>query len=144
MKENSLLKHRLELAEEKLNNLQKVNEVSDKNIFRIQFFVYLLLCQTIHDEFQALQLFSTQLERHNQDLEAKNTALRKDLTTKIEGMCNKYDEEIRNHEEFVSFDFLFILKMILLFRNKARDVEGKLNDATKDITLTSLPSLRQN
>jgi hypothetical protein len=57
-------------------------------------------------------------------------------------MCNKYDEEIRNHEEFVSFDFLFILKMILLFRNKARDVEGKLNDATKDITLTSLPSLR--
>ncbi len=104
MKENSLLKHRLELAEEKLNNLQKVNEVSDKTIFRIQVLVF-LLHQTIHDEFQALQLFSTQLERHNQDLEAKNTALRKDLTTKIEGMCNKYDEEIRNHEEFVSFRF---------------------------------------
>jgi hypothetical protein len=33
-----------------------------------------------------------------------NIALRKDMTAKVEGMCDKYDEEVRNHEEFV---FLF-------------------------------------
>lgn len=63
-------------------------------------------------------------------------AIRKEMTAKMEGKCQELDDEIRNHEEFVAI--LFIEKTndsdFLSFRQRARTVVQRLNDATRDIT----------
>ena len=48
-----------------------------------------------------MQLICTQLELRNQELDAINIALRKDMTAKFKGVCDELDEEVVNHEKFV-------------------------------------------
>jgi predicted nuclease with TOPRIM domain len=100
-KENTTLKQRLDSAEEKLNALQRVNEVSWR-IFKSNFKIKTLyFYQTIHDEFQALQLAYTQLEKRQQELDASNAFLRREMTEKLEKHCNVLDEEVQLHQKFV-------------------------------------------
>lgn len=110
LKDNAVLKQRLEGAEKKLVELQRVNEVRD--LWReFHRFILVFVFKTIHDEWQALQLICTQLEIRNQDLDAINIAIRRELTSKVEGKCQELDEEVRNHEEFVTFErSIFIQK----------------------------------
>ena len=104
MKENQTLKQQLEAMRERLDQSEKDKEVSTKKrCFQyIDFFV-----QAIDDEFRALQLACTQVERVNQELVAANDALREKLTEKLERVYRALDAEVKNHEEFVSFIFLY-------------------------------------
>lgn len=51
-----------------------------------------------------MQLICTQLEFRNQELDAINIALRKDMTAKFKGVCDELDEEVLNHEKFVCIE----------------------------------------
>ncbi|CAF0836426.1 unnamed protein product [Adineta steineri] len=97
-KENTSLKQRLDSAEEKLNALQRVNE-------------------TIHDEFQALHLAYMQLERRQQELDATNAFLRREMTEKLDKQCNALDEEVQQHQKRIE-----------------EDVKRKLDEAKNDVT----------
>lgn len=140
MRESTVLKQRIESADKKLNDLKRVNEVS--NQWDSFHFIDDLLLQTIHDEFQALQLICTQLELRNQELEAINIALRQEMTAKFEGVYDKLDKEVSDHEKFVCLGKKIFFKWWYFFsRQKADAVVQRLNDATRDITTTSRTSL---
>lgn len=63
--------------------------------------ILIIIIQTIHDEFQALQLAYTQLEERQKESHATISVLRQELTKKIEKKCDALDEEVKNHEKFV-------------------------------------------
>ncbi len=45
----------------------------------------------------------TQLERRQQELDASNAFLRREMTEKLEKQCNVLDEEVQQHQKFVLF-----------------------------------------
>ncbi|CAF1135469.1 unnamed protein product [Rotaria sordida] len=104
-KENVSLRQRLESAEDQLSALKKVNE-------------------TIHDEFQALQLAYTQLEERQKELDATIAVLRQRMTEKIEKKCNALDEEVKLHE-----------------KRMEEDVKRKLEEAKSDFMTSTLSNL---
>ncbi|CAF3404607.1 unnamed protein product [Rotaria sp. Silwood1] len=104
-KENISLKQQLESAHEQLSALKKVNE-------------------TIHDEFQALQLAYTQLEERQKELDATIAVLRQKMTEKIEKKCNALDEEVKLHE-----------------KRMEDDVKRKLDEAKSDVMIPTLSNL---
>ncbi|CAF1013663.1 unnamed protein product [Adineta ricciae] len=103
-KENISLKQRLEAAKEASSGLQKVNE-------------------TILDEFQALQLAYSELEKRQQELDATNAFLRREMTEKVEKQANALDAEVQQHQ-----------------RRIEDDVKRKLDEAKNDITSFSTPT----
>ncbi|CAF3877653.1 unnamed protein product, partial [Rotaria sp. Silwood2] len=104
-KENVSLKQRLESTEDQLSALKKVNE-------------------TIHDEFQALQLAYTQLEERQKELDATIAVLRQKMTEKMEKKCNALDEEVKLHE-----------------KRREDDVKRKLDEAKSDLMMPALSNM---
>lgn len=71
------------------------------------FIIVINICfQTIHDEFQALQLAYTQLEKRQRDLDEANMLLRHRITEILEKPIKDSDEQVRMHQKLVLFQRL--------------------------------------
>jgi hypothetical protein len=89
---------------------------------------------------QALQLAYSQLERRQQELDATNAFLRREMTEKIERKCNALDEEVVSHQKFVFIRKKNYSILILLSRKMDEDVKRKLDEAKNDVAAPSLSS----